>query len=59
MARTINLPTGLPTTVNVQNPQELKRVVERLIELIQTMNGERGEEGKRLVTKDELDAALP
>jgi len=56
-ARKINLPSGLPVQVDTEDPQELRRVINRLLEIIQTWNGESGDPGDRLVTKREFDAS--
>jgi hypothetical protein len=51
--RTINLATGLPASVNSDDPKELRRVINRLLEVIRVWNGEQGDPGDRLVTHRE------
>lgn len=51
--RTINLATGLPATVNTDDPKELRRVLNRVLEVIRVWNGEAGDPGERVLTAKE------
>jgi len=51
--RTINLPSGLPASVNSDDPKELRRVLNRMLEIIRVWNGEVGDPGDRVVTARE------
>lgn len=52
----VNIQVGLPPNVDDLSDEELRRVLNLMIEILRTWNGELGEES-RLVTKAELDAA--
>lgn len=51
--RIINLASGLPATVNTEDPQELRRVLNRMLEMLRVWNGESGSAGDRVVTAKE------
>lgn len=51
--RTINLPTGLPANVNTDDPKELRRILNRVLEVLRVWNGEAGDPGDRVVTAKE------
>lgn len=51
--RTINLPSGLPASVNSNDPAELRRVINKLLEIVRVWNGEAGDPGDRVVTAKE------
>jgi hypothetical protein len=53
--RTINIPSGLPASVNSDDPKELRRIINRELEVLRTWNGEVGDPGDRLVRFSELE----
>lgn len=55
MSKVVNQKTGLPSRVNVNNPQELQRAIDVILQYLRTANGET-DAGKRYVTADELAA---
>lgn len=55
MARKVNQAVGLPTRVDVDNPAELQRAIDTILQFLRTSNGE-GDAGKRYITVDDLDA---
>lgn len=48
--RVTNLVTGLPRQVNTDDPKELRRVLNRVLEMLHRMNGDIGDNGDRYVT---------
>jgi hypothetical protein len=59
MAQTINQKSGLGARIDVTDPVALQHAVDRLMDMVQIMNGERGAPGSRVVTRGELlDTAL-
>lgn len=51
--RTVNLQLGLPPAVTSEDPKELRRVLNRVLEILRVWNGEAGNEGDRLVKASE------
>lgn len=51
--RIINIASGLPANVNSDDPRELRRVLNRVLEVIRVWNGEAGDAGDRVVTAKE------
>jgi hypothetical protein len=54
-SRVTNLSLGLPRQVNVNDPAELRRVMQRILEILHTWNGDVGQPGERLVTAREIE----
>lgn len=48
----VNQQTGLPRRVDTTNPEELRRVLNRILEVLHTMNGE-GDPNQRVITAGE------
>lgn len=51
-------PTGLPSRVDPKNPEQVRQVLERLIEFVRILNGEGGDPELRAVTLKELNQRL-
>jgi hypothetical protein len=56
--RNVTQAIGLPRRVDASDGAAVERTLARIIEVLKTWNGEIGNPGDRMVTKDELDRAL-
>lgn len=51
-------PTGLPSRIDPKNPEQVRQVLERLIEFVRMLNGEGADPTLRAVTLKELNERL-
>jgi len=57
MGQTVNQKSGLPVRIDVRDPAALQNAMDRIMDMLQILNGERG--NGRAVTREELlDSAL-